>query len=145
MKNCRWFWGPAMRWRGIPISLFLQIEVRHVDEDLNSKFCWACWPNLFGELTHLYEDDTGITMILLSYSLNVSYVFDTSYLCNMPVSKTSIIAKQECFCLTTAYNLGAQPYVFEPHGIISNIWEAHFYFWPFHVPVAKFHSRIICE
>ena len=31
-----------------------------------------------------------------------------------------------------AYTLGAQPYVFEPHWLISNIFVAHFHFEQFH-------------
>ena len=42
------------------------------------------------------------------------------------------------------YILGAQPYVFEPHWLITTIWAAHFHFWSFHaLSCREFHSSEI--
>ena len=40
--------------------------------------------------------------------------------------------------------LGARPYLFEPHWLISTIWVAHFHFWSFHsLSWREFHSCVI--
>ena len=43
------------------------------------------------------------------------------------------------------YTLSAQPYDFEPHWLILNIFVAHFHFWQFHALVSRILLRSNCS